>query len=49
MDFKDLNLDEMVPVESRAAVISTTYGAAAEDVTILSDKSGHKVSRWRKG
>lgn len=44
VDFKDLALEEVIPVESRPVVISTTYGAAMEEVNVPSDKTGHKVN-----
>ena len=43
VEFKDLALEEVIPVESRPVVISTTYGAAMEEVNVPSDKTGHKV------
>ena len=43
VDFKDLALEEVIPVESRPVIISTTYGAAMEEVNVPSDKTGHKV------
>ena len=43
VDFKDLALEDVVPVESRPVIISTTYGAAMEEVNVPSDKTGHKV------
>ncbi|KAL5265216.1 hypothetical protein ACHWQZ_G006091 [Mnemiopsis leidyi] len=44
VDFKDMGLEDVIPVESRPAIISTTYGAAMEEVNVPSDKTGHKVN-----
>ena len=38
-----MGLEDVIPVESRPAIISTTYGAAMEEVNVPSDKTGHKV------